>query len=62
MRKAEIERVADRIDTQGRSARQILMDAVDTGIAMGLTAPEIVALIDLLEVRLDMRLHPVRFD
>ncbi len=62
MRRGEIERVANRIDAAGRPPHEILVDAVDTGITMGLTAPEIVALVDLLEVRLDMRLHPVRFD
>ncbi|MEW5727866.1 MAG: hypothetical protein AB1918_08580 [Pseudomonadota bacterium] len=62
VRKNEVSRIAGLIPTAGRTARDVLMDAVDLGVAQGLSAPELVALIDLLEERLGTELHPVRFD
>lgn len=62
IRRNEVARIADLVVTAGRAARDVLMDAVDLGVAQGLSAPELVALIDLLEERLGTELHPVRFD
>jgi hypothetical protein len=61
MRTIEVQRVADLLDTAGKSAHDVLLHAVERGMAEGLTGAEIVALIDELESRLGMPIHPFQF-
>lgn len=61
VRNFEIQRIADRFGPPTAEDEDYLNDAVCAGIDGGLTAQEIVALIDELERRWKIRLHPVSF-
>ncbi|MGE5547217.1 MAG: hypothetical protein ACM33T_09985 [Solirubrobacterales bacterium] len=59
---SRVNRVADRLDLDHPDDRALLRVAVETAIAEGLEAAEIVLLIDELERRTGRPLHPYRFD